>query len=80
VKYNYKADKADEHVGFIAEDVPDLVAAADRKGLSPMDITAVVTKVVQEQQRLIKEQEKVNQEQQKIIADLLERMSKIEKQ
>jgi hypothetical protein len=35
-------------VGFIAEDVPDLVSTKDRKGLSPMDIVAVLTKVVQE--------------------------------
>jgi hypothetical protein len=35
-------------VGFIAEDVPELVATKDRKGLSPMDIVAVLTKVVQD--------------------------------
>jgi hypothetical protein len=28
--------------------VPELVATKDRKGLSPMDIVAVMTKVVQE--------------------------------
>ena len=43
---------------FIAEDVPDLVATKDRKGLSPMDIVAVVTKVVQDQQETIKDQGK----------------------
>ncbi len=48
IKYNYKTDKDERHVGFIAEDVPDLVAVKDRKGLSPMDIVAVLTKVVQE--------------------------------
>ncbi len=64
VKYNYKVDKADKHVGFIAEDVPELVAAADRKGMSPMDVIAVLTKVVQEQQ--------------KTIADLQERMAQVE--
>jgi hypothetical protein len=42
-------------LGFIAEDVPDLVATADRKGLSSMDIVAVLTKVVQEQQRTIEQ-------------------------
>jgi hypothetical protein len=51
VKYNYKADKAESCVGFIAEDVPELVATNDRKSLSPMDIVAVLTKVVQEQQK-----------------------------
>ena len=58
VSYNYKADKEDEHVGFIAEDVPDLVASKDRKGMSPMDVVAVLTKVLQEQQRISREQQK----------------------
>jgi hypothetical protein len=49
VRYNYKANPREKHVGFIAEDVPDLVAREDRKSLSPMDIVAVLTKVVQEQ-------------------------------
>ena len=51
VEYYYKADPSEHKVGFIAEEVPDLVATNDRKGLSPMDIIAVLTKVVQEQQR-----------------------------
>ena len=53
VKYAYKTDQTERRVGFIAEDVPDLVATKDRKGLSPMDIVAVLTKVVQEQQKTI---------------------------
>jgi hypothetical protein len=53
VTYNYKAEKAEECVGFIAEEVPELVAQNDRKGLSPMDIVAVLTRVVQEQQEEI---------------------------
>lgn len=55
VHFTYKADKTEHHVGFIAEDVPDVVATKDRKGLSPMDIVAVLTKVVQEQQKTIDE-------------------------
>jgi len=55
VKYNYKMDKGDKHVGFIGEDVPELIATKDRKGLSPMDIVAVLTKVVQEQRKAISE-------------------------
>ncbi len=54
VTFNYKADREKElHLGFIAEDVPDLVATTGRKGLSVMDIVAVLTKVVKEQQNLI---------------------------
>ena len=50
VKYNYKKEQDEEYVGFIAEDVPALVATNNRKNLSPMDVVGVLTKVVQEQQ------------------------------
>jgi hypothetical protein len=53
VTYTYKADRQEKHVGFIAEDVPDLVAAKDHKTLSSMDLVAVLTKVVQDQQKTI---------------------------
>jgi hypothetical protein len=57
VRYHYKAEPAEEYVGFIAEDVPELVAqtSTERKYLSPMDIVAALTKVVQEQQKTIEE-------------------------
>ncbi len=57
VHFNYKADADDEYVGFIAEDVPEMVASKDRTGLSAMDIVAVLTKVVQAQQERIEELE-----------------------
>jgi hypothetical protein len=57
VKFNYKAEKDEEYVGFIAEDVPELVASKSRQGLSPMDVVAVLTKVVQQQQKRIAELE-----------------------
>ncbi len=61
VTFAYKSDRTEKHVGFIAEEVPELVATKDRKGLSPMDIVAVLTKVVQEQQRTIADlSDKVN--------------------
>ena len=65
VHFAYKVDPKDRHVGFIAEDVPALVATPDRKSLSPMDVAAVLTKVVQEQQ--------------KTIEDLNERIARLEK-
>lgn len=55
VTFAYKANPGETNVGFIAEDVPALVATADRKGLSSMDIVAVLTKVVKEQQRTIED-------------------------
>ena len=58
VRYTSKADPTEHHVGFIAEDVPDLVATKDRKALSPMDIVAVLARVVQEQQKTVEAQQK----------------------
>ena len=57
VRFNYKQDESEEYVGFIAEDVPGLVASSDRSSLSTMDIVAVLTRVVQEQQQKIAELE-----------------------
>jgi len=54
VKFNFKADSDKNlHLGFIAEDVPELVATSDRKTLSPMDIVAVLTQALKEQQNTI---------------------------
>lgn len=64
IKFNYKANKEELNIGFIAEDVPDLVAMKGRKGVNTMDIVAVLTKVVQEQQ--------------KTISQLTEKMTKLE--
>ena len=55
VRFNYKVDKEDEYVGFISEDVPELVASKDRNAMSALDVVAVLTKVVQEQQKTISE-------------------------
>lgn len=62
VTYNYKAHKEEGRAGFIAEDVPDLVANNSRKSLSTMDIVAVLTKVIQEQQKLLKSQQQAIEE------------------
>jgi hypothetical protein len=53
VRYVYKNSRDEEYVGFIAEDVPDLVATSDHKSLSPMDIVAVLTTVTKEQKEEI---------------------------
>jgi len=66
VKFSYKVSSDERHVGFIAEDVPELVASKDRKGMSSMDVVAVLTKVVQEQQ--------------KTMAELSKKMSELERQ
>lgn len=56
VLYNYKNETDHRYVGFIAEDVPDLVADQGRQGLAPMDIAAVLTKVIAHQHNLIEQQ------------------------
>ena len=73
MQYNYKNEKGHRYLGFIAEDVPDLVADQNRKGLSPMDIAAVLTKVVARQQDIINEQKKTRQM-------LLEEISKLKEE
>ena len=59
VTYRYRADHVgheqsrERRVGFVAEDVPDLVAHSERDRLSAMDIVAVLTRAVQQQQKMI---------------------------
>ncbi|UCC40189.1 MAG: tail fiber domain-containing protein, partial [Candidatus Aminicenantes bacterium] len=65
VRFNYKKNVEEDYVGFIAEDVPELVATKNRKGINTMDVVAVLTKVVQDQQRT--------------IAELKERITELEK-
>lgn len=55
VKFNYKNHPTEEVLGFVAEEVPDLVATESRRTTSPMDVVAVLTRVVQEQQKTIGE-------------------------
>ncbi len=57
IRFNYRVDVEDQYIGFIAEDVPELVASKDRTGLSAMDIVAVLTKVIQAQQERLDELE-----------------------
>ncbi len=87
VKYNYKNDPDALHIGFIAEDVPSLVAQKNRDAIDPMDIVAVLTKVVQEQRetldtksRIIEKQEEALEQQQKELSVLSERLERLERE
>ena len=71
VEFAYRADPLNRHVGFIAEDVPDLVANPDRKSVPIRDVVALVTKVVKDQLQTIDEQKK-------LIDELSQRLSKLE--
>lgn len=67
VQYNYKNSPGERHVGFVAEEVPDLVADRSRQELTPMDFVAVLTRVIQNQQQEIEDQDKkLNQLKQEI--------------
>jgi endosialidase-like protein len=55
VKFEFKVAPDDTSVGFIAEDVPELVAEKGRANLNPMELIAVLAKVVQEQEKTIDE-------------------------
>jgi hypothetical protein len=52
VTFKYKVSRH-SNAGFIAEDVPNIIAMPDRKSLSSMDIIAILTKVSQDQQQAI---------------------------
>ncbi len=53
VSFRYAGTDPETYLGFIAEDVPELVASAGRQGLSSMDIVAVLTRALQSQQERI---------------------------
>ena len=53
VRYYYKSDPGEETLGFIAEELPPLVATNSGKTLNPMDVVAVLARVMQTQQETI---------------------------
>ncbi len=78
-------DSAEKRVGFIAEDVPDLVADAGRQSVPIMDVVALLTRVVKDQQQTIdqqrvqlKKQADASDDQKKINDDLLKRLMALE--
>ena len=77
VTYAYNAEPNESQAGFIAEEVPDLVATNTRRELSPMDFVAVLTKVVQDQDRLLEEQRNQLKEQAAALSKLNERLDKL---
>jgi hypothetical protein len=77
VTFNYKADQNEKHVGFIAEDVPDLVASPDRKTLGAMDVVAVLTKVVQEQRQALEEQRAKAEKTEQRLSELSAQMERL---
>lgn len=84
VEFVYNDDESQKkRIGFIAEDVPDLVADADRQSVPIMDVVAVLTRVVKDQQHTIEQQRKrlddQERHQQQTIATLQKRLEALEK-
>jgi hypothetical protein len=53
VTFVYKQNPSDPKVGFIAEDMPELVSVPKKNAVAAIEIVSVVTKVVQEQRKEI---------------------------
>ena len=54
VSFTWKDDgEKTRHIGFVAEDAPGIAKSADEKAIIPVHILAILSKVVQEQQRVI---------------------------
>jgi hypothetical protein len=70
IRFSYKGEHGDEQLGFIAEDVPQLVAVKNRDAVSAMDIVTLLTKVVQEQQKSIQAQQSTISELKKEIVEI----------
>ena len=77
VHFKYKSD-AERQLGFIAEDVPDLVATSSRKSVVPMDFVAVLTKVVQDHEHRERELRKTIRSQQSLLEALSARLTALE--
>ncbi len=79
VRYNYIGED-ETQLGFIAEDVPEIVANNRRNGLSPMDFSALLTRVVQEQGRREAELTAQVEAQSALIESLSMRLETLEQQ
>lgn len=85
VEFIYSDDSSEKkRVGFIAEDVPELVASADRKTVPIMDVVALLARVVKDQQLTIEQQKKESearsQEQEILQKSFEQRYQKLEEQ
>ena len=58
VHFKYKTEPDVEHIGMIAEDVPDEMASVDRKGIPTADAIAFLVAAVKAQQKQIVKLEK----------------------
>lgn len=62
VTFNYQQEDQERYVGFTAGNVPDFVVSSESEGLKPLEIVAVLTRVVKLQQDQIADLESRLQE------------------
>ena len=68
VEFVYNDDETGEkRIGFIAEDVPEIVANPDRQSVPIMDVVGLLTRVVKDQQQTIDQQKMQLDNQQQTI-------------
>jgi len=77
VTYTFKNDASkDLNVGFIAEETPELISIPERNGLNPLEVVAMLTKVVKEQQKALQDQEQTMADYQQALQVQKEAMEK----
>ena len=80
VKYSYRQDETRQtHVGFIAEAVTYVVASAIHRGISPLDITAILTKLVQDHHQELNMMKTIIEQQQQTIQTLTAKVEQLER-
>jgi hypothetical protein len=79
VKFSYKADpEKNMQVGFISEEVPDVLVSPDKKAISNLEIVAILTEAVKEHRKTIRLLTKVVKEQEQKIERLTEKINALE--
>ena len=79
VRFIYKADPAqNSRIGLIAEEVPDILAAPEKKGVDTMGVAALLAKIVREQQKQIHQLQTNRLAEQKQIKKLQIRLTELE--
>lgn len=79
VKFTYRDDATqDLRAGFLAEETPDLLTSQDKQGVRILDVVAVLTRSLQDQQTTVSDLVKVIREQSQEIAALKNKVSELE--
>ncbi|MEA5513575.1 tail fiber domain-containing protein, partial [Nodularia sp. UHCC 0506] len=79
IKFNYKNSiNKETQAGFLSEEVPNLLTSSDNKAISPVDVVAVLTKAVKDQNIQISLLLNALKEQRIQIATLVEKVRVLE--